>query len=691
MVRRIPFIKSLARWQTVVTLLVAFTIGTAFSIALIYYGLVLRQGDLKMEAESLINALRGPAAQASYNLDTNQANSIVNSLVGHPIITQATIVTELGKVLGSAQAAQRPNHGIIAALLPAPEKVRVDLLVQTPRKINVGALTVTVSYESIAEYLMGRVGTVLGIELARDVLLALVLGLFLYYSVLRHIVAASRQVTTIKPGRRLNASIHVPKNHRDNELGLLFHNINVVFGFYDETLADREQLQADLRQLNSDLEIKIAQRTKEIQHHTDELRNEIEERKRIEANLAEQHTLLTTLFEELKAGILIFDPELGRISEANQMAEQLLGLEFKDMHTHACSEKGISFTTRNKQRELLCPEQFEDNNFEEGTLVFPDGKIIPLAVYSFKIFMDGREQVVQIFFDITTRKNLERQLNIAQRLESIGLLAAGIAHEINTPIQYVGDSITFLRDAFEDIAIILSAYDRLAKATATEEEKFRPSLSAIAEAKENADLEFLLEQIPKACDMAKDGVQRVSKIVLDMKNFSHAGIEDMRDVDINQALESTISVAKNEWKYVAEMETDFDPELPLVQCLPGDMNQVFLNVLVNAAHAVREKIDEGQDKGTIRIRTSRDGEFALIGIRDSGSGIKPEHRERIFDQFFTTKEVGKGTGQGLAIVHDIIVKKHNGSIEVESEVGQGTEFIIRVPYIRKQLDVHGES
>ncbi len=195
-----------------------------------------------------------------------------------------------------------------------------------------------------------------------------------------------------------------------------------------------------------------------------------------------------------------------------------------------------------------------------------------------------------------------------------------------------------------------------------------------------ADVEYLMEEVPKAIDQSLEGVQRVATIVRSMKEFSHPGGADKQPADLNRAIESTITVARNEWKYVAEMVTDFDASLPLVPCLVGDFNQVILNMIINAAHAIRHVVgDNTGEKGTITLTTRRDGDWAEIRLSDTGTGMPAEVRAKIFDPFFTTKDVGKGTGQGLAIARAVVVKKHGGRIDVESEVGQGTTFIIRLP------------
>jgi signal transduction histidine kinase len=199
------------------------------------------------------------------------------------------------------------------------------------------------------------------------------------------------------------------------------------------------------------------------------------------------------------------------------------------------------------------------------------------------------------------------------------------------------------------------------------------------------DTAFLLAEIPKALQQTAEGIERVSTLVTAMKEFSHPGKKEKVAVDLNKAIETTITVARNEWKYVAEMKTEYDPTLPEVSCLPGEMNQVLLNLIVNAAHAIAEVEKNGEHKGSITVRTRNHPDWVEIQIEDTGGGIPEGVRSRIFDPFFTTKEVGKGTGQGLAIAHSVVVGKHGGTIHFQTEVGKGTTFFIRLPHDGKTL------
>ncbi|MCB9851396.1 MAG: hybrid sensor histidine kinase/response regulator [Phycisphaerales bacterium] len=270
------------------------------------------------------------------------------------------------------------------------------------------------------------------------------------------------------------------------------------------------------------------------------------------------------------------------------------------------------------------------------------------------------------------------QLLQAQKLESIGQLAAGIAHEINTPIQFVGDNIRFFEDNVTSLFVILENYARMID-PGGESLTWEERTDKIRKLLEELDLEFLKVEIPAAIEQSLEGVQRVATIVQSMKSFSHPGGDEKQVADLNRAIESTITVARNEWKYVASVQTDFDPDLPMVPCMIGDLNQVFLNMIINAAHAISAVVGDGADaRGVITIRTRRDGDWVEIQIRDTGCGIPEEIQSNIFNPFFTTKEVGKGTGQGLAIAQTTI-RKHGGTLLVDSTPGNGATFTIRLP------------
>ena len=287
---------------------------------------------------------------------------------------------------------------------------------------------------------------------------------------------------------------------------------------------------------------------------------------------------------------------------------------------------------------------------------------------------------------------MQAHLAQAQKLESIGRLAAGIAHELNTPMQYVGDNLRFLSDSVGDLLRLIGSYRTLVSDIAIASAgNVEDCVNRAAVLEQESDLPYLESEIPKSFMQSLDGVARVSKIVGAMKVFSHSHAEEKEAIDLNRAIQNTVTVAHNELKGVAEMVTDFDSALPPVRCLPGDFSQVILNIAVNAVHAIAEVVDKNTgEKGTITIATRQAGDWAEIRISDTGCGIPEEHRSKVFDHFFTTKEVGQGSGQGLAIAHAIITEKHGGTITFESEIGKGTSFIIRLP-IEPETSVAAET
>jgi signal transduction histidine kinase len=256
-------------------------------------------------------------------------------------------------------------------------------------------------------------------------------------------------------------------------------------------------------------------------------------------------------------------------------------------------------------------------------------------------------------------------------------LAAGIAHEINTPTQYVADNIRFFRDSFREMQGMITAYESLLAAARA---AYPQEAAQVDAASRSADWAYLSKEIPSAIEQSLEGVGRVAKIVRAMKEFSHPGKAEKAPYDINHAIEVTTTVARNEWKYVADLKLELDPSLGEVPCHAGEFNQVILNMVVNAAHAIADVTDNGsKNKGVITITTRKDGDWAEVRIQDTGSGIPEAIRQKIFEPFFTTKPQGKGTGQGLAIARSVVVEKHGGTLGLESEVGKGTTFIIRLP------------
>ena len=383
--------------------------------------------------------------------------------------------------------------------------------------------------------------------------------------------------------------------------------------------------------------------------------------------------------------IATFDPETQSILFLNLAGKRMLEVfaEPKKSFTEFFSEPGAETFVQD-----YVPHAAKNGEWKGSAELFTlSGRriAVELVLQCHRSHNQKVEYFSVIARDLTEREQNERarqefevQLRQAQKLESIGQLAAGIAHEINTPTQYIGDNTRFLKEAFASVVRMLELYEQ-ATATAGREADLADFVKKIEKAREELDMAFLLQEIPSALNQSLEGIERVSRIVRAMKDFSHPNSAEKSLVDINKAIESTLMVARNEWKYVAEVETCFDPKLCSVPCLPGELNQVILNLVVNASHAIGDVVSGTERKGTIRITTAAIGDWAEIRIADTGTGIPKEAQPRLFEPFFTTKEVGRGTGQGLAIARSVVVDKHSGTIGFETELGRGTTFTIRLP------------
>jgi len=403
------------------------------------------------------------------------------------------------------------------------------------------------------------------------------------------------------------------------------------------------------------------------------LSQDVTDRKRNEEMLRQ----LSLAVEQSPACVVITDPA-GNISYVNRKFTETTGYE---------AEEVLGKNPRLLNARVSPPELFRDlwatitagrewrgelcNRKKNGEIYWESARIRPITSAKGAI-----THYLALKEDISERRELECQLRQAQKLEGIGQLAAGIAHEINTPTQFVTDNLTFLRDSWNAIHELLDLYRNAVQDPATTLSS--ENLAALEEATRRCDLEFIVTEVPHAIDQSLDGARRVAAIVHAMKEFSHPDSADKTATDLNKAIMSTITVARNEWKYVADVVTLLDGNLANVVCFPGEVNQVILNLLVNAAHAIKEKVKEGK-KGKITVCTRTRGDFVEISIADTGAGIPENIRTRVFDPFFTTKEVGKGTGQGLSLAHAVVVKKHGGKIWFETEVGRGTTFFITLP------------
>ncbi|WDE08193.1 PAS domain S-box protein [Thalassomonas viridans] len=306
-----------------------------------------------------------------------------------------------------------------------------------------------------------------------------------------------------------------------------------------------------------------------------------------------------------------------------------------------------------------------------------NGESFPIEVTFSKmtLMIDFKIMFNCVVRDISTRVRLENKLHHAMKLESVGQLASGIAHEINTPTQYVVDNTSFLQAAFANmLPAIQGCRDFFENRDIDGAEKVKDLL-------DKADFEFLSAEVPLAISQSLEGLTRISAIVGAMKSFSHPSRGRMQLTNITEAITTTLTVARSEWRNVAEVETNFDDSLPDIMCIRDEFNQVILNIIVNAAHAIAERLakDKDDEKGKIIINTYRDDIDAIITIEDNGTGMTEKTLSRIFDPFYTTKGVGKGTGQGLSMAYKMIVEQHQGQLYAESVYGEGSIFTIQLP------------
>lgn len=391
--------------------------------------------------------------------------------------------------------------------------------------------------------------------------------------------------------------------------------------------------------------------------------------------LEESERSFRTLFSLIPHAVWVYDAKTYRILEVNLAATRAYGYSEDDLRGTPVTE----LYTADEAERLRATAHTSAGAPAAGAWKHRtrDGRIIEVEIVAHSFEFLQRAAVLAVIEDVTERHRLEVELQQAQRLEVVGHLAAGIAHEINTPIQYIGDNVRFIVDAFAARQALISRYEELvgaSRASATN----TALVEAIDKAKEESDADYLAAEIPKALAQSLDGADRVATIVRAMKEFAHPGKAEKSAADLNRALSSALIVARNEIKYIADVETEFG-ELPSVCCLIGELNQVLLNLLVNAADAIRDANKGTQARGRIVVRTARVGDQAVITISDTGCGIPPEIRSRVFDPFFTTKDVGKGSGQGLAIARAIVVDKHQGAIRFEPNTPQGTIFTISLP------------
>ena len=389
------------------------------------------------------------------------------------------------------------------------------------------------------------------------------------------------------------------------------------------------------------------------------------ERRNLADALAHERNVLRTMIDLIPAFIYAKDAQ-SRFTAANKLVANRMGVEPADL----IGKTDFDFFPREHAEKFFADEQALIKSgvplIDSEELAFDKTRGKDRVILTSKIPLRDEAGnltgIVGTGFDITDRKDAEARMASSDRLESIGRLAAGVAHEINTPVQYLSDSVTFIRDG---VGELLAYIDELHKATDA-----RPAASE--------DVDYMREELPPALARVAEGLSRITEIVRSMKVFSHADQREMGEVDLNCAINSTLVVARSEYRDVADVETDLG-EIPRVTCHGGQINQVVLNLVVNAAHAIGDVIKKGGTRGRITVRTREENGHVVISIADTGGGIPEAIRPRIFDPFFTTKEVGRGTGQGLSVSRNMVVKVHGGELDFTTEPGKGTTFFVRLP------------
>jgi len=411
---------------------------------------------------------------------------------------------------------------------------------------------------------------------------------------------------------------------------------------------------------------------------------------RMEKALRASQRRLEAITSSLFDGVLLIDGQ-GHVTFANPAARQLLGgdehgtPQLDDLIRLVVDGKVVSFEAAVVGQAIALHQPFADDDaiFQTaaGTRVSVSYAVAPIREHR---ELDG---VVISFRSIEALKIAQREAEQASRLASVGQLAAGIAHEINTPIQYVSDNLRFILKSLGHVSTIFEhVHDLLhSKRLTPEDEHNTKTIFA------RYDLEYLLGELPVATSQSLEGTEHVAGIVRSMKEFSHPGTRNKTITDINHALQSTATISRNEWKQIATLEMDLDPALPQIECFAADINQVFLNLIVNAAQALSETHARDHRQGVIRVSSLRHGDSVEIRVSDTGPGVPQDLRERIFDPFFTTKAVGKGTGQGLALCMNTVVQKHGGKLYLEDHQGPGATFVVSLPIRATQTPISGNS
>jgi PAS domain S-box-containing protein len=490
-------------------------------------------------------------------------------------------------------------------------------------------------------------------------------------NIISRITALSKSVLNLRVKGTLADRVQADGN---DEIGSLASEINQML----QTLEASDQ---DLRLYKDELEKLVEDRTEKYTQANLDLKREIEEREQGQQALLAAYNENQMIISSISS-IMVGVDDNHKVTLWNNVATRLLGVNKNDAIGKDFFSLAIAWDWTQLASDVdKCTGQTVQVRMNDILLGLPDQNKRILGITLSPLILKDRERpgFLLIGSDITERRRLEEKLDRSSKLEAIGQLAAGVAHEINTPTQLIGSNLRFLGQQIEPVLTLIDkAYalnEDVKNGIATPDAAYQLEEAALA-----AHINFFRQESPKAIEQSLVGIERITHIVSAMRFFSHPGSETKEIANLNRIIESALSLSRNEWKNLADIQLDLDPDLPALECLPIDLSQVVLNLVINAVHAIQDVSAEREDySGQITISSRKVDDLLEMRIIDNGIGIPKEIRNKIFDLFFTTKDVGRGTGQGLAIAYNVVVKKHGGSIEFESEVGKGTTFMIRLP------------
>ncbi len=383
---------------------------------------------------------------------------------------------------------------------------------------------------------------------------------------------------------------------------------------------------------------------------------------------------LQRILDVMIGGVLLVDQEL-RVVWSNRELARMVGEESAALRGRGLAEIMPSVVA--EPWPCVLTEQLPLRDFEVS-IVCRGGEPVPVSLSIAPLVEDPAGSFVCVVLDLSHRRELERALMQASKLESLGRLAAGVAHELNTPVQFVSDNVDFLGDGMQAVLMLAQAQGAVVEAGAAA--GVDPQMvERVRALQRESDVDYLREETPVALEELRGGLTRITRIVRSISEMAHPGQGREMVVDVNHVVENAIAISRNEWKYVAQLQTRLHTDLPPMSGFPEQLGQALLNLLVNAAHAVAAAGRKAEGDGCIEVWTGREGSQIVVGVRDNGCGIEPGLADKIFEPFFTTKEPGKGTGQGLSIVRAIVEEAHGGRLELDSTPGEGTSIVLRFP------------